>query len=96
VKLLYKPVGLLLGIAGGLAARASFRRLWRLVSDKDDAPQATDRERSWREVVAGAAMQGAVFAAVKAIVDRAGAAGFARLTGVWPGDDAKDEPSKKK
>ena len=89
MNLLYKPFGLLLGIAGGLVARASFRQLWRVVSDEHDAPQATDRQRSWREVVAGAAMQGAVFAAVKAIIDRAGASGFHRLTGVWPGDEAK-------
>jgi hypothetical protein len=95
MKLLYKPVGILLGIAGGLVARASFRRLWRVVSDKDDAPQATDRQRGWREVVVGAAMQGAVFAAVKAIVDRAGAAGFHRLTGVWPGDEESEKRRKK-
>jgi hypothetical protein len=27
----------------------------------------------------------AVFGVVKALIDRAGATGFARLTGVWPG-----------
>jgi hypothetical protein len=40
-------------------------------------------------------MQGAVFAAVKAIVDRAGAAGFHRLTGVWPGDEESEKRRKK-
>ena len=38
-----------------------------------------------REVVLAAAIQGAIFAAVKA-VDRAGARGFTQLTGTWPGD----------
>ena len=33
-----------------------------------------------------AALQGAIFALVKAAVDRGGAEGFRKLTGVWPGD----------
>jgi hypothetical protein len=32
-----------------------------------------------------AALQGAIFGAIKAIVDRGGAYGFRRLTGSWPG-----------
>jgi Protein of unknown function (DUF4235) len=39
-----------------------------------------------REVVLAAAIQGAIFAATKAAIDRAGARGFTRLTGNWPGD----------
>jgi hypothetical protein len=35
--------------------------------------------------VVAAAAQGAVFGGVKALVDRAGATGFAWLTGAWPG-----------
>ena len=45
-----------------------------------------DLDRSWREIIAAAALHGAVFGAVKAIVDRAGATGFAQATGVWPGN----------
>ena len=85
MKHLYKPIGLLVSVLGGLVARALFKRLWRAVADERDAPNAKDRERSWREVVAAAAMQGAVFGGVKALIDRAGATGFAQLTGVWPG-----------
>ena len=32
-----------------------------------------------------AAVQGAVFGTVKAVIDRGGAYGFKRITGVWPG-----------
>jgi hypothetical protein len=87
MKLLYKPIGLLVSVLGGLVARALFKRIWRAVGDEKDAPNAKDRGRSWREVTAAAAMQGAVFGGVKALIDRAGATGFARLTGVWPGKD---------
>jgi uncharacterized protein DUF4235 len=85
VKLLYKPIGLLVSVLGGLLAGAVFKRLWRAVADQSDAPNAKDRDRGWREVVTAAAMQGAVFGGVKALIDRAGATGFAQLTGVWPG-----------
>jgi Protein of unknown function (DUF4235) len=85
MRLVYKPFGLLAGVLGGVLAGALFKRTWAVIAHEDEAPEATDRDRSWREVVAAAAIEGAVFGGVKAIVDRAGAGGFARLTGVWPG-----------
>ncbi|HVM63452.1 MAG TPA: DUF4235 domain-containing protein [Acidimicrobiales bacterium] len=83
-KLLYKPLGLVMSVLGGLAAGALFKRAWRLLAHEDEAPKATDRGRGWREVLPAAALQGAVFGLVKAAADRAGATGFARATGAWP------------
>jgi hypothetical protein len=91
MKLLYRPFGLLVSVLGGLVAGALFKRTWAVLAREREAPKATDRDRTWREVVAAAAIQGALFGAVKALVDRAGAAGFSRVTGVWPGKTrAKD------
>ncbi len=90
MRVLYKPFGLLFGVAGGLLAGALFKKTWALLRDEHEAPEATDRDRTWREVVAAAAIQGAVFGGVKALVDRAGATGFSRLTGVWPGKTRSD------
>ncbi|WP_371484269.1 DUF4235 domain-containing protein [Kitasatospora sp. NBC_00315] len=84
VKILYKPLGLLFGVLGGLVASAVFKRLWALLGHEEAAPQPTDRDRTWKEVLTAAALQGAVFALVKAAVDRGGAAGARRLTGTWP------------
>jgi hypothetical protein len=86
MKLLYKPIGTLVGVLSGLLAGAIFKRVWRAVAHEDDAPSAKDKYRSWTEVVSAAAVQGAVFGGVKAAVDRMGAVGYARLTGVWPGN----------
>jgi hypothetical protein len=86
VKFLYKPVGLVFGVLAGMVAGALFKRFWRLVADEEHAPKPLDLDRSWREITVAAALHGAVFGAVKAIVDRAGATGFAQATGVWPGD----------
>ncbi|GIE92722.1 DUF4235 domain-containing protein [Paractinoplanes rishiriensis] len=83
-KVAYKPVGLLLGIAGGALAGFVFKEVWRVASGDDDAPNATDEDRGWGEVLAAAAIQGAIFALVKAAVDRGGAAGVRKLTGQWP------------
>lgn len=83
-KVAYKPVGLLLGAASGLVAGAVFKQVWKRVGHDDDAPNATDEERDWSEILVAAALQGAIFALVKAAVDRSAATGVRRLTGTWP------------
>ena len=89
-KLAYRPVALVAGVVGGLIAGALSKRAWALVADEGEPPSAIDRDRSWPAVVTAAALEGAVFAGVKALVERAGASGFARVTGVWPGKTADD------
>jgi hypothetical protein len=84
-KVAYKPVGLALGALSGMAAGALFKQAWKMVGDDQDAPDATDEDRGWREVLTAAVLQGAIFAGVKAAVDRGGAAAARRLTGTWPG-----------
>lgn len=83
-KIAYKPVGMLLGVAAGAVAGYVFKEVWRLASGDDDAPDATDEDRGWGEILAAAALQGAIFALVKAAVDRGGATGVRKLTGQWP------------
>ncbi|RZU49031.1 uncharacterized protein DUF4235 [Krasilnikovia cinnamomea] len=84
-KIAYKPVGLLLGVMAGAVAGMVTRKIWQVASGDDDTPDATDEDRGWGEIVAAAALQGAVFAVVKALVDRGGATGVRKLTGEWPG-----------
>ncbi|MBU2666646.1 DUF4235 domain-containing protein [Actinoplanes bogorensis] len=83
-KLAYKPVGLLLGIGAGAVAGLVFKEVWKLTAGDDDAPNATDEDRGWGEILAAAALQGAIFALVKAAVDRGGAVGVRKMTGQWP------------
>ncbi|MFE5908949.1 DUF4235 domain-containing protein [Streptomyces wedmorensis] len=82
-EIVYKPIGLTLGVASGMIAGAAFRQTWKMIGH-DDAPDATDEKRTWREILVSAALQGAIFAVVRAAVDRAGATGVRRLTGTWP------------
>jgi hypothetical protein len=83
-KAAYKPVGVLLGIAAGTVAGMIFRQVWKVTAGDGEAPSATDEDRHWGEILAAAALQGAIFAVVRAAVDRGGAMGVRRLTGRWP------------
>lgn len=83
-KYAYKPVGLLLGIAAGSIAGFVFKEVWKVASGDDDAPNATDEDRGWGEILAAAAIQGLIFSVVKAAVDRGGATTVRKLTGSWP------------
>ena len=83
-KLAYKPVGILLGVAAGSLAGIIFKQVWKITTHDDDTPNATDEDRGWGEILAAAALQGAIFAIVKAAVDRGGATGVRRMTGSWP------------
>jgi hypothetical protein len=89
IKLLYKPVGMVVSVLGGLLAGAIFKRVWKVTAREDDAPKATDAKRGWREILLAAAIQGAIFAVVKAAVDRGAAEGTRKLTGVWPGNEGQ-------
>jgi hypothetical protein len=85
-KLMYRPIGLLVSVLGGILAGALFKQMWKRVSDKEDPPRAKESEYGWREVLPAAALQGALFGLVKAAVDRSGARAFQKVTGSWPGD----------
>lgn len=84
-KLAYKPVGMVLGAAGGALAGTLFKQVWKFTGHEEDAPDAKDEDRALREIILAATLQGAIFAAVKAAVDRGGATTVRKLTGTWPG-----------
>jgi hypothetical protein len=89
IKLLYKPMSMLVSVLGGMLAGAIFKKAWQVVAREDEAPKATDARRGWPEILMAAALQGAIFAVVKAAVDRGAAEGTRKVTGVWPGDESE-------
>ena len=91
IKLLYKPLSMVVGVLSGMLAGAIFKRIWKAAAGDEEAPTATDVRRGWHEVLTAAALQGAIFALVRAAVDRAAAEGTRKITGVWPGDDSQPE-----
>jgi hypothetical protein len=82
-KLVAKPIGMAAGAAGG----AVFKSVWRRVDSGRNVPKAEDHSRSWRAVLFAAALQGAVFAVIHALVERATARpGTARVSAAEEGD----------
>jgi hypothetical protein len=90
MKLLYKPVSILVSVLGGMLATAIFKKVWQAATGEEQAPDPTDIRRGSGEVLAAAALQGAIFALVRAAVSRGAAAGTRQLTGYWPGEDSED------
>ena len=82
--LLYRLLSLLVSVLGGVLAGAVFKKVWAVVSGEEEAPDATSSEYSTQEVLVAAAIQGAIFAVVKAAVDRASAKGLKKITGMDP------------
>ena len=89
MKLLYRPIGIILGLAAGMLSKSVFNWIWGKIDD-EEAPKATIENVSWAKVLSAAAVQGIVFQTVRAAVNRGGAQGFQYLTGVWPGEKTPD------
>ncbi len=88
IKLLYKPVDLIAGMVGGLLAGLIFKRVWKLIG-RGDAPKPADERRGWGEILLAAMLQGAIFALVKAAVDRGAAEGTGGSPGSGPAMKAR-------
>jgi hypothetical protein len=87
-KILYRPLGLVSSLLAGLVAGSLFKSVWKHATpgENEDAPRALESEYRMRDVLIASAVQGAIFATVKAVVSRGGARAFQRATGEWPGD----------
>lgn len=96
IKLMYKPFSIIAGVLGGILAGAIFKQVWKLAAREEEAPNSTDVQRGWGEVLVAATVQGAIFAVVKAAVDRGAAEATLKLTGIWPGKDSAAEASKER
>jgi len=86
MNLLFRPVGLIAGLIAGLLARKIFDASWRLI-DGDQPPEADERYISTGKLVLSLALEGAIFALVRGLVDRGARKAFANYTGAWPGAD---------
>jgi hypothetical protein len=86
-KILYRPVGLVSSLLGGLLAGVIFKQVWRRAApgEQSDPPGALETEYPLKEILLAAAIQGAIFSVVKTVIDRQGARLFEKATGEWPG-----------
>lgn len=86
MKFIYKPFAIIVGLIAGILSKKVFEQVWGKIAE-DDPRDPDDRDASWAEVIASAAIGGAIIKVVQALVRRGGAKGFERATGYWPGDE---------
>jgi hypothetical protein len=86
---IYRPIGLTLGIMAGLVGKKLFELVWQKL-DNEEPPEPTTQETTWQRLAAAAVVQGVIFRVTRFAVDRYGAKGFQYLTGYWPGEKRPD------
>jgi hypothetical protein len=89
-KLLFIPVSVGGGLLAGFVSKKIFDQLWGLV-DEEEPPDSKYREIDWRKLLFAAAVQGAIFRAMKEATDHYSRRAFARTTGTWPGEERPEE-----
>ena len=91
MKLLFIPFSVVAGLVAGFLSKKLVDGVWRLVDDQE-APEAEHKEISIVKLVLALVLEGAIFRAVRGLVDHGARRSFYNLTGSWPGEEAP-EPS---
>lgn len=90
MKLVFTPVSIGFGLLAGVVAKKIFNQIWGLFDD-EEPPDSKHRDIDWPKLIIAAAIQGAIFRAMKEATDHASRRAFARTTGKWPGEE-RPEP----
>jgi Protein of unknown function (DUF4235) len=85
-KVLFIPVSLGAGLLAGFVSKKLFDGAWGLI-DEEEPPSGKHRDIDWRKLILAAAVQGAIFRAVREASDHYSRRAFARTTGTWPGEE---------
>ena len=86
MNLLFRPIGIALGIVSGMGARKLFDLIWSRIDD-EEAPNPEHRELNWGKFIAAMLVEGAIFRLVRGFIDHHSRRAFAGLTGTWPGQE---------
>jgi hypothetical protein len=89
MKFLFMPVSILGGLIAGFLSKKLFEALWGVI-DEEEPPDSEHRDISIGKLALSAALQGAVFSAVRRLVDHQSRRAFERTVGTWPGEARPD------
>ena len=89
MRLLFIPVSLGGSLVAGALGRWLFSKVWEAVDDQEP-PESEHLRTTWTKVMLSALLRGAVFAGVRAAVDRSTRLAFMNVTGSWPGEQEPD------
>ena len=88
--LVFIPISIATSLIAGFLSKKVVDQIWGLV-DKEEPPDSKHRDIDWRKLLIAAAVQGAIFRAVREASDHYSRRAFARTTGSWPGEE-RPEP----
>jgi hypothetical protein len=77
------------GLIAGFLSKKLFDGVWGLV-DEEESPEPEHREISLGKLALALMLEGAIFRAVRGLVDHGARKSFYNLTGSWPGDEAPE------
>jgi hypothetical protein len=89
MKVLFLPFSIVAGLIAGFLSKRLFDGIWHLFDD-EEAPEPEHKEISVAKLVLALAIEGAVFRAVRGLVDHSARRSFYKATGSWPGDEAPE------
>ena len=89
-KVLFIPVSVVAGLLAGFVSKKVFDQIWGVI-DSEEPPDSKHRDIDSRKLLLSAAIQGAIFRAIKEASDHYSRRAFYRTTGSWPGKE-RPEP----
>jgi hypothetical protein len=90
VKFIFLPFSIVIGLLAGQVSKKLFDLLWGLLND-EEAPRPKHREVATAQMVLALLIEGAIARVVRGLVDHGTRHGWARLTGVWPGEERPEQ-----
>jgi hypothetical protein len=88
MNLIFKPVGILSGLAAGMLGKKIFELIWGVIDDQDPPEPKYRRVRLGKLAVA-LVLEGAIFRLVRGFAEHGARHGFSALSGEWPGDESR-------
>jgi len=85
-KFLFIPFSVIGGILAGVIGKKTFDLVWGAFDD-EDAPDPKYREISLVKLVVALVVQGAIFRAVRGLIEHGSRHAFQKMTGSWPGEE---------
>jgi Protein of unknown function (DUF4235) len=89
-KALFIPISIVGGLIAGAISRKILDQIWGMF-DEEEPPDSKHRDIQWGKLLIAAAIQGAIFRAMKEASDHYTRRAFYKTTGSWPGEK---EPKK--
>lgn len=85
-RFLFIPFSVIGGILAGAVGKKTFEAIWGAFDD-EEAPEPKHREISLVKLLAALVLEGAIFRAIRGLIDHGTRHAFQKMTGSWPGEE---------